>query len=168
MSAAPGERPAADAPRRSMAALAVASFGGAGFFPIAPATFATFVLYGILGLAGGWRGAPSPLALAAVILAVSGLGVWASREGERAWGEDAGRIVIDEVAGALITIWGLSWSPEVLGCGFLAFRAMDIIKPPPAYQIQALPHGWGVMADDIVAGIYAQITLRVLLWSGIL
>jgi phosphatidylglycerophosphatase A len=146
----------------SRLALVLASFFGAGFFPIAPATFATFILYLILGFATGWGGEPAPVLLAGLIVAVVWIGAWASRHGERAWGGDAGRIVIDEVAGGLIAVWAFPLTPAVLGLGFVLFRLMDIVKPPPAYQIQALPNGWGVMADDVIAGIYAQIVLRVL------
>jgi phosphatidylglycerophosphatase A len=144
-------------------ALILASFFGAGFFPIAPATFATFILYLLLGFLGGWKHEPSPVLMGGVIVAVTGIGVWASRHGERAWGDDAGRIVIDEVAGGLITVVALPLTPAVLGLGFILFRVMDIVKPPPAYQLQSLPKGWGVMADDVMAGIYAHIALRVLL-----
>lgn len=146
----------------------LASFFGTGFFPFAPATFATLVLYLLLGMAGGWSYTPSPVVLLGVIIFITLVGVWASRRGEEAWGGDASPIVIDEVAGALITIWGFTWSPVVLVLGFFLFRAMDIVKPPPAYQIQALPKGWGVMADDVIAGIYAQIVLRLLDAFGLL
>ena len=144
-------------------ALAWASFFGTGRFPVAPATFATFVLYGIAAAAGFLRGRalePHPAVMGGAILFVTLTGVWASRRGEEAWGHDAGRIVIDEIAGALITVWWLPLTPQVLLAGFFAFRVMDILKPPPAYQIQSLPGGWGVMADDLVAGAYAHGIVR--------
>ena len=50
--------------------------------------------------------------------------------------------------------------------GFFAFRLFDIVKPFPARQAERLPGGWGVMADDLVAGIYAQVLLRLVLWLG--
>lgn len=143
-------------------ALILASFFGTGFFPIAPATFATFILYLILGYLGGWSATPSPTLMTGIIIVVMGVGVWASRHGERAWGDDASRIVIDEVAGGLITILAFPLTPAVLGVGFILFRVMDVVKPPPAYQLQSLPKGWGVMADDIMAGVYAHIGLRIL------
>jgi len=151
----------------SPVALALATFFGTGFFPVAPATFASFVLCLVLGFVSGWTARPDPLLLAGIIAAVSLVGVWASEHGERAWGEDPGRVVIDEVAGLLITVWAFHLTPAVLGLGFILFRVMDVVKPPPAYQLQSLRGGWGVMADDVMAGIYAHLALRVLDLVGV-
>jgi phosphatidylglycerophosphatase A len=68
--------------------------------------------------------------------------------------------VIDEVAGSMIAVAGLSVSPGIGIAGFVLFRFFDIVKPPPIYQIQALPGGWGVMVDDVFAGIAANVVLR--------
>lgn len=148
-------------------ALVLATFFGTGFFPIAPATFASFILCLLLGFLTGWEARPDALVMAGVIALVSAVGVWASEHGERAWGEDPGRVVIDEVAGLLIAVWALPLTPAVLGAGFILFRIMDVVKPPPAYQLQSLPGGWGVMADDLMAGVYAQLALRLLVWIGV-
>jgi len=77
--------------------------------------------------------------------------------------------VIDEVAGALLTIAGLGHSLPLAVAGFLVFRVLDVVKPPPAYQLQALRGGWGIMADDIMAAIYGNLLLRAaaLFWPGL-
>ena len=86
--------------------------------------------------------------------------------------KDHGSVVADETAGQCIPLLALTWAPAsvmapwwpamlTLGGSFLAFRLTDIIKPPPAMQIQKLPSGWGVLLDDLVAGIYAAILVLV-------
>lgn len=79
-------------------------------------------------------------------------------------GEDPGYIVVDELAGMFITMAGHRLSIINLIAGFLLFRIFDIIKPYPAYDIQRLRKGYGIMADDVIAGIYANIVL----WAGYL
>jgi phosphatidylglycerophosphatase A len=96
-----------------------------------------------------------------VTLAVSGLGVWAADRAARALRlKDPGPVVIDEAAGLLVTLAGVpvTWLSAVLA--FFLFRAMDILKPPPARQAEALPGGWGIMIDDLFAGVYANLLLR--------
>ena len=88
------------------------------------------------------------------------LGVWAAGESERALGvTDPGAVVIDEVMGMGLTMVGapLSW-PAALA-GFLLFRMFDIVKPPPARALERLHGGWGIMADDFAAAIYAWAAL---------
>ena len=88
--------------------------------------------------------------------------------------KDHGSIVADETAGQCIPLLGLQFAPAAamtgwwpamltLGGAFIAFRIADIIKPPPANQLQKLPAGWGVLVDDLVAGVYALILLQVAL-----
>jgi phosphatidylglycerophosphatase A len=87
-------------------------------------------------------------------------GIWAAGRAEREWGHDPGRVVIDEVAGALLTLLALPLSLPVVWTGFILFRAFDILKPPPIRWCERLPGGWGIMADDIAAGIAANAVLR--------
>jgi phosphatidylglycerophosphatase A len=95
--------------------------------------------------------------------AVIAAGVWASGRAERFWGRDPGRVVIDEAAGALIALAFLPLSMTVVWSGFLLFRAFDILKPPPIRWCERLPGGWGVMADDVAAGVAANIVLRIII-----
>jgi len=83
---------------------------------------------------------------------------------ERDLGHDAKPIVIDEIAGIMVTLVFVPrvWYYYVLG--FLFFRAMDVIKLPPARQSESLPSGWGITADDVMAGIYANLLLQVVIY----
>ncbi len=95
------------------------------------------------------------------------------KEGEEAFGKkDPGQIVADEMAGQAVALLALPWRAfnelqdwywnlTLAATAFLAFRILDIIKPPPAYKIQNLKGGWGVLADDLVAGFYALIIVQV-------
>ncbi|HEY4709521.1 MAG TPA: phosphatidylglycerophosphatase A [Candidatus Acidoferrales bacterium] len=130
--------------------------------------------------------------LIAAIVAVAG--VWSATRAANFWGlKDPQRVVIDEVSGqhlALLSLWSVaSWSrtAQVMGApgqhsdilsgaalnwkylvlGFILFRVFDIWKPFPARQAESLPGGWGIMADDWVAGVYAAIGLWVARAAGL-
>ncbi len=95
-----------------------------------------------------------------VLLAVSVLGVYSAGRAAPAWGKDPRQVVIDEGVGFLFTVAFLPPSPGTIIAGFFVFRAFDIIKPPPARQLEALPRGWGIVADDVVAGLYGNVVIR--------
>jgi phosphatidylglycerophosphatase A len=145
-------------------AVFLATAGYAGYFPIAPGTVGSavgVVLYGVLR----WVQSPvSPAAEALLILGLFTAGVWAGTIAERYFGGiDPGPIVLDEVVGMLIT---LAFIPVGLGgalSGFVLFRIFDVIKPFPARRLEALHGGLGVMADDAMAAIYANVALRLLI-----
>lgn len=97
-------------------------------------------------------------ALAITLAAVTLCGVWAGSRVERALGaKDPGVIVIDEVAGMMVSVALLPRTPGVLLCAFFLFRLFDIWKPFPAREAQALRGGFGVVVDDLVAGVYALV-----------
>lgn len=146
-------------------ALTTAMFLHTGRFPIAPATFASFVTLLIWWLLPHWH----PLVMTAVLVLLLPLGVWSASRAEKTLGHDAKPIVIDEVLGALLTVAFLGHSLTLAIVGFFLFRVLDVVKPPPAYQLQSLPGGMGVMADDIMAGIYGNLILRVAaaIWPGL-
>ncbi|HEX6739269.1 MAG TPA: phosphatidylglycerophosphatase A [Vicinamibacteria bacterium] len=145
-------------------ATVVATGLGSGYSPIAPGTAGSAVGLALLWLMRGL----SPLALAAAIVAVSAVGVAAATRVARRVGlEDPGLVVIDEVAGMWVTLWLLPFTPLLALLGFVAFRVMDVWKPWPARSLEHLPRGWGIMADDLMAGVYANLLLRVLLVSGL-
>lgn len=77
-------------------------------------------------------------------------------------GPDPSIVVIDEMVGMWVALLFLPPSVPAYACAFLAFRAFDILKPPPARQLEAVPRGWGIMLDDVVAGIYANILTQLL------
>lgn len=88
--------------------------------------------------------------------------VWIAGRAEAALGrKDAPTIVIDEVAGMLVTLAGVPFSPGAVVAGFVLFRAFDVLKPWPARLIERrLPGGWGVVLDDVAAGVYGNLTLQ--------
>lgn len=100
----------------------------------------------------------TPTGLLATLAAVTVLGIWAGGRVERLLGhKDPGVIVIDEVAGMMLSVLFLPRTPAVLITAFLLFRVFDIWKPFPARESQALSGGLGVVVDDLIAGIYALI-----------
>jgi phosphatidylglycerophosphatase A len=136
----------------------VATAGGAGYFPIAPGTAGSLVglilFYGLYQL-------PLAYQVAAVVL-VSLAGVAAGTRVARQSGiEDPGIVVIDEVAGMWVSLLFLPLTPVTAVAGFLLFRVLDVIKPAPARQLEHLPGGWGIMCDDLMAGVYANVLLRI-------
>ena len=144
-----------------------ATFFFTGHFPVAPATFASFVT-----LAIWWWMPPIPAAAMIEIMVLLAIyGTFVAGKAERYYGHDGKPIVIDEVLGALITVAFLGQAIEghklkLAIIGFFLFRVLDVVKPPPAYQLQSLRGGFGVMADDVMAGIYGNILLRLghLIW----
>jgi phosphatidylglycerophosphatase A len=144
-------------------AVFIATAGYSGYFPFAPGTVGSAV--GLLVyLPVWWIG--SAAFEAALIVALFAAGVWAGTTAERYFGGvDPGPVVMDEVVGMLITlafIPGLGWSGALTG--FVLFRIFDVIKPYPAARFERLHGGLGVMADDAMAAIYANVSLRLLLW----
>jgi phosphatidylglycerophosphatase A len=149
--------------------LFVATGAGTGYSPLASGTVGSALA---VALWAGVRGWP-PAAYLALVIAVTALGVWASGRAEAIFGgKDDGRITIDEVAGMLLSLALLPATASpilVAGAGFLLFRAFDVAKPPPALLAETLPGGLGVMADDLVAGLYANLCGQLLfrwIWPG--
>ena len=104
------------------------------------------------------------LAWALLLVGLIGIGIWASEAGEKAWGTDPGYVVIDEFAGFFVTVAFLPQSALLGIAGFFLFRVLDIIKPPPARQVEALHGGLGIVLDDVFAGVYGNLLLRGALW----
>ncbi len=146
----------------SRLAVLICTFGGIGYSPVAPGTagsLAGLVLYGVLR----WAGVTAPLE-GAIIVALVLAGAWSGTIAERHFGTtDPSAGVIDEVAGMLLTLYLLPVSWTLAVAGFLLFRLLDVIKPFPARRFEALPGGWGMMADDLMAAVYANLILRALL-----
>ena len=131
----------------------IATAGGLGYAPLAPGTVACVPV----ALAVWWL-QPSDAALLVATAVVALVGVWAAgREERRVGAKDPRAIVVDEVAGMLIACCGNPRTlPWVLGL-FLAFRVFDVLKPFGINRLQDLPGGVGVVADDLVAGLYASL-----------
>ena len=132
----------------------------AGRIPRAPGTFGS-----LLGIPAAWGLAQIGAgATVAIVVAVIACAVWVAGEAERLLGrKDAACIVIDEFAGILTSLAGMPATLFNLGAGFVAFRAFDILKPFPARYLDArVPGGWGIVLDDVVAGIYSNLLLRLI------
>lgn len=141
----------------SLIVRALATAFGCGYFPIAPATFASFVFTAILW----FLPALSPVSWATTTAVVTVLGIWVAGRAEREFGHDGHPIVIDEIAGMLVTLFWLPKTLWIFALGFLLFRVFDVWKPFPAGRSQKLPGGLGVVMDDLLAGVYAHLCLRI-------
>jgi phosphatidylglycerophosphatase A len=98
--------------------------------------------------------------LVVVLVAVIVAGIWAADRAERVLGgKDPGAIVVDEVAGMTLAALLIPRTLGPLAVAFLLFRVFDIVKPPPAHAAQRLPGGFGVVVDDLIAGLYALLVL---------
>lgn len=138
--------------------LLIATCGGVGYAPVAPGTFGS-----ALGLALFYalRATGSVSVELAAIVIVFAVGVWSATVAERHLGDvDPGPVVIDEVAGMLITLALLPVSLTGAVVGFLIFRVLDVVKPWPSSRFERFPGGWGIMADDGMAAIYGQLIMR--------
>ena len=161
--------------------LAFATFG-VGYLPLAPGTWGSAVAIGIYLLvrwavwdsvacltACGWRadsaGAWLEFSLITIFLIFTLLGIWAAGRAAKVLGvKDPGKVVVDELMGQFLVFFfvplAISW--WVILLGFLLFRVFDIWKPYPIDNLQDLPGGLGICADDIVAGAYAGICLTLI------
>ena len=143
-------------------AVFIASFGYVGYFPIAPGTAGSAAGVALFALVRWFGGTTVELG---TIVAVCAIGVWAASRTEIALGKkDPGIVVIDEVAGMLITLALLPVSIPGVILGFLLFRVFDVIKPWPAAQLEHLHGGLGIMLDDVFAGFYSYLVLRLCMW----
>jgi phosphatidylglycerophosphatase A len=107
-------------------------------------------------------------ALAGLLTAgLLGLGTWAAQRVESAWGKDSYRVVIDEVAGMWVGLLGVPLTGPRLLVGLLLFRFFDIVKPLFIRRMEQLPGGYGVMLDDVLAGVYTALLMHAGLWLHI-
>ena len=140
----------------------VASGAYLGFVPVAPGTFGSVLALPLLiGLArSGW----SDAAVVALIAVAAALAVPICARAGRLWGQtDSARIVLDEVCGMLVAGALVPPTAWTLAVAFLAFRLFDVVKPFPAgYFDRHVKNGFGVVADDLVAGVYANLVVRLL------
>ena len=136
-------------------AIVIASVAGAGYSPVVSGTVGSFVT-----LVALWLLPFTPTALLASIVAVTAVGIWAGGRVEWLLGaNDPGVVVIDEVAGMLVSVFLLPRTVPVLLSAFVLFRVFDVWKPFPIRQSQALPGGLGIMVDDLLAGLYTLIVM---------
>jgi phosphatidylglycerophosphatase A len=139
--------------------LLIATGVGAGYSPVIPGTAGTLIavpIFLILSLI------PSPV-YEITLLAFFFLAIWSSEKAQGYWGvKDDRRIVIDEIMGFLITMFWVPGNVLSVIIGFFLFRFFDIVKPPPIRRLENLRGGYGVVLDDVLAGVYANIILRLI------
>ena len=145
---------------KTRVAVAIATWFGCGYFPVGPGTagsLAALALAYPLATFDHWR--PFYFGLLAVVVLPAG--IWsASVTAQWSNAKDPGIVVVDEVLGQWITLAGataLTWKSWL--AAFLLFRLFDIWKPPPVRRLEALPAGTGIVADDVMAGIYGALVL---------
>lgn len=133
---------------------------GLGRLPIAPATWASAATAAAI-----WLWLPLQPGLEVTLLLLLGpIAVWSAHEAEKELGHDAHPIVIDEVLGQAIALLAVPREPGWILAGFFLFRLFDILKPLGVGALQRLPGGWGIVVDDVAAGVYA----RLVLWAAAL
>ena len=146
---------------KGKAILILSSWFGSGLVPFAPGTFGTLAAVPLVigfGFLGNWTAF-------FCVMGISGLAIWVSREAENLLGKkDPSAVVIDEVAGLSVTMLLVPLSWLSLCAGFFLFRFFDIIKPWPANRAEKLRGGLGIVLDDLTAGVYAHLTLRLILF----
>jgi phosphatidylglycerophosphatase A len=139
----------------------LSTLGFIGHSPFAPATGASAVV----ALVGWFLPVPPfPVAIA-LIVAGGALAIWICGEAEKELGHDAHPIVADEVVGQSIALLGMPHDPLFFAASFVLFRIFDVWKPLGAREAQKLPGGYGIVADDVIAGLTACLTLH--LASGV-
>jgi phosphatidylglycerophosphatase A len=133
-----------------------------GYAPVAPATAGSAVVALI-----GWFLPVPPLAVALVLITVgAALAAWIAGEAEKELGHDAKPIVVDEVVGQSLALLLVPHTPVAFAAAFVLFRLFDVWKPLGAREIQRLPGGLGVVADDVVAGMTACGAFHTGAWAG--
>ncbi|HWK07260.1 MAG TPA: phosphatidylglycerophosphatase A [Puia sp.] len=114
------------------------------------------------GSGGNYDSTFGPLLATASIFAI---GVWSANKVEAYWGKDSSKVVIDEVAGMCLTLLFIPVRWQYILCGLILFRFFDIAKPLGIRKMEELKGGWGVMMDDMLAGLYSNIVLQVIVLS---
>ncbi len=158
--------------KQKLAKIVLTGFG-TGYLPIAPGTWGSAAVCGLFMLAawgsgGRWYCTSGTMA-AVALLAAAGCVLFGKTCEQVFGGKDPGQCTIDEWAGQAVTFillplgCGIVDLLIVAAAGFMAFRLFDIIKLTPAREMEKLPYGWGVLMDDIVAGIQANIVCQVAL-----
>ena len=131
---------------------------GVGLAPVAPGTFGTaaaLLIYYVLPVPSG-----SPIFLSIILVGLV-VGIWATGILSTDNNPDPGKVVWDEYVGLWITCFLLPKTWEWLILAFFIFRILDILKPWPIRRVESLPKGWGIMLDDVLAGIYGNLCINI-------
>ncbi len=145
----------------------MASGFGVGWLPVAPGTWGAAEAI-LLLVPFMWFNIPPSvftLFLSLLIILFTWIGVKSVDYLQKEWGEDPKQVVIDEMIGVWIAILGLPLTSFNLIAGFILFRFFDIAKPLGVRQLESIEGGWGVMLDDVLAGVYANVVLQIIILS---
>lgn len=143
-------------------AFAIATVFKAGYIPIAPGTVGSIIGLLVFWLIKDYASFTIEMFVAAALFFA---GVWASTIVEQVLERhDPGVVIVDEVVGMLVALMLLPSTITVIFLAFLLFRVFDIIKPYPARWCEQLSRGWGIMMDDVVAGLYVNVLIHIILW----
>jgi phosphatidylglycerophosphatase A len=139
-----------------------ATFFGSGYMPLAPGTAGTLAAIPLYLLLAFFL-SPFYYVIITAVLFIAGV-LAADFVSKQMGGADPKMVVIDEVVGYLVVMFLFPPTFRTVILGFLVFRALDVLKPPPAYQFDRMEGGFGIMMDDVVSGIYANLSLRLILY----
>jgi phosphatidylglycerophosphatase A len=144
----------------------ISTLFGVGYFPKAPGTAGTVVAACVYWLLpkSWFVSYPANLIFFISVLVLGFISVIFISKAEEKLGHDSGKIVIDEFWGYFLAVVFLPKTLFVLIVSFILFRIFDIFKPEPVNLLQKLPRGWGVLADDLMAGVYANVVNRILIF----
>jgi phosphatidylglycerophosphatase A len=150
-------------------AIAIATWFGCGFAPVAPGTVASLAAIALAllaarsGIAAGWM-------FAVLAVLTTPVAIWAAARAARALGEkDPRQVVVDEVLGQWVALGAspaLGW--KQVAAAFVLFRLFDIWKPWPVRRLEQLPEGTGIVMDDLAAGVYAAVVLAGVRWFNLI
>lgn len=146
----------------------IATGFGAGYSPFAPGTAGALLACILLWLytqqIGILNNTNFQIGFIVLIIITTLLGVWATYNLQAEWGEDPSKIVVDEMVGVWINLLFVPLNLQNIIIGFVLFRFFDIAKPLGIRKMEAFENGWGVMLDDVLAGIYGNILLQIILF----
>jgi phosphatidylglycerophosphatase A len=141
---------------KNVVAKVIGTVAGAGYAPVAPGTVGTAVAALVY-----WFLLPDAFWVVGLALGTAAAGVWAGGVCERSFGtKDPGRVCVDEFAGYLVSVAFLPKAWVWAAAAFFLFRLLDVVKPFPARRSQRLAGGWGIMADDLIVAVYANLILQ--------
>lgn len=148
----------------------IATGFGSGYTPVAPGTagaaLGCLLLGGYQYFIGHTATITFQISFLILITLTTVIGAIATYQLEPEWGEDPSKVVIDEIIGVWIALLFVPLSWQNILIGFVLFRLFDIYKPLGIRKLEAIPKGWGVMLDDVLAGIYANLVLQIYLYIG--
>jgi phosphatidylglycerophosphatase A len=141
--------------------LSISTWFGTGLIPMAPGTFGTLAATPLVLYLGNFGIRYRVL----IFLFVAAMAIWSSGRTCALLGEDdPPQVVIDEVAGFLLTMISVPYSWFNIGLGFVLFRFFDILKPFPVRRMEGIGGGLGIVMDDLMAGVYACVGVRIVLF----